>query len=160
MLTLRGDRRIWADYFDEQGIRFAFFSAANAAALQQARRESLAQRETEPGTSQRSDAAVGQQKTDSKATAETESSSDSEGPLTPDGRDEGNEPPDSDIDSESDDERLRYVPTEEDTPDGRDPRTKVLSVLELEDLFISAAPDLSSTQLPPFILNCYMRAAL
>jgi large subunit GTPase 1 len=143
-------RRIWADYFDEQGIRFAFFSATNAAALQQARRESLAQRGTEPSTSQqRSDAAVGQQRTNSNATAETtaetESSSDSEGPHTPDGE---NEPPDSDIDSESDDERLRYVPTDEDTPDGRDPRTKVLSVLELEDLFISAAPDLSSFKGP------------
>lgn len=31
----------------------------------------------------------------------------------------------------------------EDTPDGRDPRTKVLSVLELEELFSKSAPDLN-----------------
>ncbi|KAG8216858.1 hypothetical protein J3R82DRAFT_7121 [Butyriboletus roseoflavus] len=140
------EERIWADYFDEQGIRFAFFSAANAAALQQVRRESLAQRETESSIpQQRSDTAAGRQGTSSNTTAETESSSDSDGPHTPDDDDdeENDVPPDSGIDSESDDERFRYVPTEEDTPDGRDSRTKVLSVLELEDLFVSAAPDLS-----------------
>jgi len=85
--------------------------------------------------------------------AETESSSDSEGPHTPDDHDEENDvPPDFD---KSDEERFKYVPTEEDTPDGRDPRTKVLSVLELEDLFISVAPDLSCTQIFYFILSCY-----
>lgn len=102
------------------------------------------------------------QGTNSNATAETESSSDSEGPRTPDVQDdeESDAPPDSDIHSESDDERFRYVPTEEDTPDGRDPRTKVLSVLELEDLFISAAPDLSSKQSVYSILNCYLMTTL
>lgn len=34
---------------------------------------------------------------------------------------------------------------EEDSPDGRDPRARVLTVLELEDLFLRAAPDLQST---------------
>ncbi|KAF8137485.1 hypothetical protein EV363DRAFT_1318116 [Boletus edulis] len=142
-------RRVWADYFDEQGIRFAFFSATNAAALQQARRDSLAH-EAESGTlQQRSDAVDEQQRANSNATAEAESSSDSEGPHTPDDHDEENdELPDTDIDSESDDEKFRYVHTEEDTPDGRDPRTKVLSVLELEDLFVSAAPDLSNFKSP------------
>lgn len=88
-----------------------------------------------------------------------ESSSDSEGPHTPGGHDEENDvAPDSDIDSESDDERFKYVPTEEDTPDGRDPRTKVLSVSELEDLFISAAPDLSGARVFCSLLNCYLIA--
>ncbi|SAM58915.1 probable LSG1-Large-Subunit GTPase involved in 60S ribosomal subunit biogenesis [Ustilago bromivora] len=32
-------RRYWADYFDAQGIQYAFFSAANAAAIQLARAE-------------------------------------------------------------------------------------------------------------------------
>ena len=50
------------------------------------------------------------------------------------------------------------MPTEEDTPDGQDSRTKVLSVLELEDLFISAAPDLSSTQSLCSKCNCYLIA--
>lgn len=89
-------------------------------------------------------------------TAEMESSSDSDGPHTPDDHDEENGvPPDPDT---SDEDRFKYVPTEEDTPDGRDPRTKVLSVLELEDLFISAAPDLSCTQILYSILSCYLIA--
>lgn len=33
---------------------------------------------------------------------------------------------------------------EEDSEDARDPRTRVLSVLELEDLFFRVAPDLTS----------------
>ena len=156
-----GHRRIWADYFDELGIRFAFFSAANAAALQQARRESPAQREE--GSSaphQRSDATAEQQKMNLSTTAEAESSSDSEGPHTPDGHEDNDVPPDSENDSDSDDSKFRYVPTEEDTPDGRDPRTRVLSVLELEGLFISAAPDLSSMRSSVFMSNRYLTATL
>ncbi|KIK30354.1 hypothetical protein PISMIDRAFT_87785, partial [Pisolithus microcarpus 441] len=44
---------------------------------------------------------------------------------------------------EASDNEYGYVHTEEDSPDGRDPRTKVLSVLQLEELFLSSAPDLS-----------------
>lgn len=40
-----------------------------------------------------------------------------------------------------------YFSTEEDTPEGQDPRARVLSVLELEDLFVKMAPDLSGLQL-------------
>jgi large subunit GTPase 1 len=36
------------------------------------------------------------------------------------------------------------LPLEEDSEDARDPRTRVLSVLELEDLFFRVAPDLTS----------------
>lgn len=44
-----GQRRVWADYFEEHGIRYAFFSAANAAALQAAKAEAeeLARQEEE-----------------------------------------------------------------------------------------------------------------
>jgi large subunit GTPase 1 len=148
-------RRIWGDYFDAQGIQYAFFSAANAAALQQARREALPRSETEIDASERRqhpDAI--ESNTNPNTYAEPESSSDSEGPHTPHDDDDGeSDPPDSDVDSDSDEERLRYVPTEEDTPDGRDPRTKVLSVLELEDLFATAAPDLSSMPTPPILVT-------
>lgn len=34
-----GQRKIWAQYFDKHGIRYAFFSAANAAAVQAAKAE-------------------------------------------------------------------------------------------------------------------------
>lgn len=49
----------------------------------------------------------------------------------------------SGVDSESDDEGL-YLSGEEDSPDSHDPRARVLSVLELEDLLVKVAPDLSS----------------
>ena len=39
---------------------------------------------------------------------------------------------------------LHLLPVEEDSEDARDPRTRVLSVLELEDLFSRVAPDLTS----------------
>jgi large subunit GTPase 1 len=35
------------------------------------------------------------------------------------------------------------ISVEDDSPGGQDPRTKVLSVLELEDLFVKASPDLA-----------------
>ena len=49
--------------------------------------------------------------------------------------------------SESDDEH--YFSAEEDTADGQDPRARVLSVLELEDLFMKCAPPLSGTHTTP-----------
>lgn len=48
-------------------------------------------------------------------------------------------------DEESDDDAM-YLSGEEDSLEAKDPRVKVLSVLELEDLFMTAAPDLSSEQ--------------
>ncbi|PWN44487.1 P-loop containing nucleoside triphosphate hydrolase protein [Ceraceosorus guamensis] len=43
----QSQRRIWAKYFEENGIRYAFFSAANAAAVQQERLEREMQEEHE-----------------------------------------------------------------------------------------------------------------
>lgn len=37
-----------------------------------------------------------------------------------------------------------FIDEEEETPEATDPRAKVLTVLELEDLFAKAAPELSS----------------
>ena len=39
--------------------------------------------------------------------------------------------------------QLFPLPVEEDSEDARDPRTRVLSVLELEDLFFKVSPDLT-----------------
>ncbi|KAH7885952.1 hypothetical protein F5I97DRAFT_1936902 [Phlebopus sp. FC_14] len=140
-------RRIWADYLDAQGIRYAFFSAANATALQQARQAAVARSEAESE-------AYG-----AKPTFDPDSSSDSVGPSTPDDIDfDGsaeeaedsklNTPLRSDVDNSDEEEGHMYVSTEEDSPDGRDPRTKVLNVLELEELFGAAAPDLSAFTTP------------
>jgi large subunit GTPase 1 len=107
---------MWADHFDGQNVRYAFFSAANATALQELRREM-------------------------EATPEAAENEESAGI---DSEEEGSDEEEDDNLSEEEDHHHSYLTTEEDSPDGRDPRTKVLSVLELEDLFFKTAPDLSS----------------
>ncbi|KAI5836458.1 P-loop containing nucleoside triphosphate hydrolase protein [Schizophyllum commune Tattone D] len=110
-------RREWADYFDKQGIQYAFFSAANATALQEARAAAAAAAEEVS------------RKEESKEDDDEEMLSDDEGFES------------ASESSESDDEH--YFSAEEDTADGQDPRARVLSVLELEDLFMKCAPPLS-----------------
>jgi large subunit GTPase 1 len=46
---------------------------------------------------------------------------------------------------ESDDEHFLSFDDDHDSEDAKDPRTKVLSVLELEDLFKKAGPELACT---------------
>lgn len=53
--------------------------------------------------------------------------------------------PESDSDSEEEEKGEFYSSAEEDAESEQDPRIKVLSVLELEALFLHSAPDLSST---------------
>ena len=122
------NRRLWADYFDQRNVTYAFFSAANAAALQELRREieSAKAREAEKEASRNE---------------ESSGSDDEDDPQTPeDGTFEPQEsaPP-------------FPLPTEEDSEDARDPRTRVLSVLELEDLFSRVAPDLTSMVCNPSV---------
>jgi len=63
---------------------------------------------------------------------ESSGSDDEDDPQTPE--DETSDPQ----------EHARFtLPVEEDSEDARDPRTRVLSVLELEDLFFKVAPDLT-----------------
>lgn len=115
-------RRLWADYFDQQNVAYAFFSAANATALQELRREiELAKmRETEKEVAGNEESSGSDDEDDSPHTPEDEK---------PDHQERAQSFP---------------LPTEEDSEDARDPRTRVLSVLELEDLFFRTAPDLSS----------------
>ncbi|KAG6336135.1 hypothetical protein ID866_2945 [Astraeus odoratus] len=139
-------RRSWADFFDSENIQYAFFSAANAAALQKARRDETAQLDDEHS-----------QATVEMGPIEADSSSESDIPHTPGADGDGvsrshgsaDAAPASESDSDSDSySEYQYVLTEEDTPDGKDPRTKVLSVLELEELFVKVAPDLSTFTSP------------
>lgn len=125
-------RRLWADYFDEQGIQYAFFSAANAAALQEARRDSIAAEEA------RQNAASSE--SEGSESDEAEDSGKEEDLVTEGSEDESSGP-------ESQDEGM-FLSGEEDTPDAKDPRARVLSVLELEELFVKAAPELSSEYSP------------
>ena len=119
----------------------------NAAALQEARRERLAQEAAA------AEAAVEQEK------AEEQESEDVEGrEEAPESSDEESENDDH-FEDASDDELLddadlsHYFSAEEDTPDGQDPRARVLSVLELEDLFLRTAPDLSGEMNTPLVLQ-------
>jgi large subunit GTPase 1 len=118
-------RCLWADYFDTQNVRYAFFSAANAAALQELRREM--QVANEASANHDTEHNMGHDDDDS-------GSNDSAQDDVPDEQSsEGN----------SSDVYHSLLVNEENTPDERDPRAKVLSVLELEDLFLQVAPDLS-----------------
>ncbi|KAF9020316.1 P-loop containing nucleoside triphosphate hydrolase protein [Hymenopellis radicata] len=124
LLTAK-QRISWADYFDEQGIQYAFFSAANAAAIQQARRDALAAEQAaieEP--EDESDEEIGDEET--LASSEDVESASQSG-----------------SDDEDDDEYYSADEQEEEVYATDDPRAKVLSVLELEDLFTKMAPDLS-----------------
>jgi large subunit GTPase 1 len=58
--------------------------------------------------------------------------------------DEAARPPPSEEEEESDDEIILSFDDDVNSDDAKDPRTKVLSVLELEDLFKNVAPDLAS----------------
>ncbi|ESK98012.1 ribosome biogenesis gtpase [Moniliophthora roreri MCA 2997] len=125
----------WAKFLGEQGVEYAFFSAANAAALQQARRDALATEEEEEegeeeGEEEEEEMAEGNTVQDRDHTEEDEEVDE-----------------DVELDAESDDSDAFYSADEEGNESdeaAQDSRTRVLSVLELEELFIRIAPDLSA----------------
>ncbi|KAF9456157.1 P-loop containing nucleoside triphosphate hydrolase protein [Collybia nuda] len=122
LLTVK-QRSLWADYFDAQGICYAFFSAANAVALQIARREA-AEGKLQVGMSEQS-------------FDDEESSEDGEGSVSL-----------SNVLNESHERYQQsdedtYFSAEEEITGDHDRRIKVLSVLELEELFLRLAPDIS-----------------
>jgi large subunit GTPase 1 len=119
-------RRLWADHFDKQGLQYAFFSAANATALQEARRQALAEVEAKEARAHGSS-------DDGNASEDEEDNIE---------EDEGDSDRGSENELESEDEGL-YLSAEEESPNSQDPRARVLSVPELEDLFVKVAPDLS-----------------
>ncbi|KZT02400.1 P-loop containing nucleoside triphosphate hydrolase protein [Laetiporus sulphureus 93-53] len=136
LLTAK-QRRIWADYFDSQGVLYAFFSATNAAALQQARRDAIAVEDAsvleEEGHSsdQQEDSTHLGPGEDPEVSAQNAGEEESES-------EEADAVSSSDSDSDEDD----FQPSIEEDP--QDLRVKVLSVLELEDLFVKSAPDSAS----------------
>lgn len=121
----------WADYLDSQGIRFAFFSAANSAAIQQLRRE---EHEAALAAAERGD----------DAESGPEDESDEEDSESEEEDEDADEAPSSDEDSDSD--KSFFSIDEEPDPALQDPRARVLSVLELEDLFMRMAPPLTGTR--------------
>ncbi len=116
-------RRIWADYFDSQGIRYAFYSATNATARQEILRGAR-DRATEAN---QEDGGADVEESIQDGDMSSTTSSGSYDPIQT-----GSSNEDVDLDSDE---------------DAEDARAKVLSVLELEDLFIASAPDLSGESL-------------
>lgn len=108
-LLTRTQRKTWADYFDANNVPFAFYSAANASALQELENQTEGQ----------------------------------EGGLSED------QPPHS-PEAESDEgsqnsENSRKI--EESEEQESDPRIRVLTVRELEELFVKSAPPLTGMYL-------------
>lgn len=135
MLLILADhqRRLWADYFDGQGVRYAFFSAANAAALQQAQRDAVAVAEAvETGAGNKVHNGDEDVLSSESVEAFPESASD------------GSEEAESEDEQYEEESEKLYLPIEEAAPEAQDPRVKVLTVLELENLFVETAPNLSS----------------
>ncbi|KAI0936735.1 hypothetical protein AcV5_004801 [Taiwanofungus camphoratus] len=132
LLTTK-QRRLWADYFDGQGVRYAFFSAANAAALQQAQRDAVAVAEAvETGAGNKVHNGDEDVLSSESVEAFPESASD------------GSEEAESEDEQYEEESEKLYLPIEEAAPEAQDPRVKVLTVLELENLFVETAPNLST----------------
>ena len=114
----------WANYFDLQGVDYAFYSAASVVALQQARQEAATTvARNGLGTSGHSSG----ESTDSSDT-------DSLSPDNDDATDQSDHAPESDTDTED-------ACTFDVEPESQDPRARILSVAELEDLFLRKASD-------------------
>ena len=131
MLTLE-QRKAWAHHFQEAGISYKFFSASLAKELNEARElEEVSDEEDEDEGQQKAEASAS--KLAEKARAlNMDEQEDEEGEGGEDSEaEERNEPQDEDVevDSESFDE------------DGEDEGTRILTVEELEDLFLLHAPD-------------------
>lgn len=119
-------RRAWARYFGEQGIQFAFFSAMDETARQMAK----AQREAQFAAA----------RDDTEAMEETD--------LEPEAPEEPAEAPQPEAHTEMPDvSPAPGQPTATEQTDARPPLqqhdpARILNVLELEQLFLAAAPDL------------------
>ena len=116
-------RQQWADYFDANNVKYAFFSAANAKALQEAR------------------AAEEQAILEAEEQAER-GSDDGEGSSSGEEYEESDEYKDEEEDLRPEDIPKAARAKKELEAEDHDPRTQVLSVLELESLFVNSAPDL------------------
>ena len=137
-------RQKWADYFDSQGIQYAFFSAANAAAIQQARRDALTAQEAARDAAAKAEEDSSEGDSEAEGLPEPESHTATPPPESADPSSSSEEELSSADESDETDEARHFTYSAEDeSEEAKDSRTRVLSVLELEDLFLRAAPDLS-----------------
>lgn len=159
------DQRLaWAEYFEAEGIEYAFFSAANAAAaLEQQEKqrkralgiyesgdeasddeddEEVADSDEEEGSEEESEEEDEAEEGEPKEDAEEDIEESEEEPVQPSTLDKGKQKATvEDVDEAA--EALEQAKLDEQPEEIEDIRTRVLTVAELEDLFISAAPPLS-----------------
>lgn len=130
-------RRIWADYFDSQGLRYAFYSATDATARQEALQKALIVGELTT--------AIDKAVEDDQRIAFSEEVKEADEESTLNAHTGSSTPSDGSYDSTESEASGECVDLDSDEGlhGKEDPRAKVLSVLELEDLFIASAPDLS-----------------
>jgi large subunit GTPase 1 len=128
MLTLE-QRKAWADHFQEAGISYKFFSASLAKELNEARDLEEESEEDEDEVQQKAEASASKLAEKAKALNMSEDEED-EGEEDSEAEErEGNEEEDDQADGESVEEG------------GEDEGTRILTVEELEDLFLLHAPD-------------------
>ena len=128
MLTLE-QRKAWADHFQEAGISYKFFSASLAKELNEARDLEEESEEDEDEVQQKAEASASKLAEKAKALNMSEDEED-EGEKDSEAEErEGNEEEDDQADGESVEEG------------GEDEGTRILTVEELEDLFLLHAPD-------------------
>ena len=128
MLTLE-QRKAWADYFQEAGISYKFFSASLAKELNEARDlEETSEEEDEDENQRKAEASASKLAEKAKALnmQDTEEKDENESGVEEEGESGEDEVQD---DGDSFDE------------DGEDEGTRILTVEELEDLFLLHAPD-------------------
>lgn len=134
-------RRQWADHFDKEGIEYVFFSALDAKLLQEARAAELAKSPSAPSSPTISKSTP--QPAEALAKDISRLGVEDHGTEESDVEDEQSDEDESSVaDDDSDGDEPRYFPKARD--ENEDARTRVLSVLELEALFLARAPDLSS----------------
>ncbi|GAC73999.1 predicted GTP-binding protein MMR1 [Moesziomyces antarcticus T-34] len=136
-------RKYWADYFDAQGIQYAFFSAANAAAIQQARAEEEERLRLEQLKLERDDDDDEEDDEDKSEGEDNDDRHPEEAASQPAAADQASH--DSQADAHDQAQVVDAVTATATTtlsPD-RDP-TRVLNVLELEELFMACAPPLDT----------------
>ena len=144
-LLTREQRRLWAVYFEKEGIDFAFYSAATATAIQQKEAETLPVAELEA-----------EELKERKGRYRVEEPPDrSEDQRAPASDSYDNHDSSSDVSGDDQNGVQDGSYSEEESHDDfteihqdQDPSTRVLTVRELEDLFEKSAPNLDGTSIP------------
>jgi len=145
-LLTREQRRLWAVYFEEEGIDFAFYSAASATAIQQKEAETLPVAELEA-----------EEIKESKGRYQVEQPPDRRENQRAIASDPHDDHDSSGVSGEDQDDAQDGSYSEEESHDislddtelhqDQDPYTRVLTVGELEELFAKSAPNLDGTSI-------------